>query len=145
MTRTLKLISAIALAAGSTVPAFAGDVQISLGGVIAAKGDLYIALQKKDEFLQPRGSHGEIVKLPNTGDQKLVFRNVTPGDYSVSVWHDNDGDGTFSMDAKGMPADGWTMHNAQQLRAAPQWDAVKFTVPARGTTLSLAMIYPTAK
>jgi uncharacterized protein (DUF2141 family) len=137
-----KLCAALGLCLALTTPAFAGDVTISLSGVKAQKGDLYVSMQTKDEFLQPRGSYGDIVKVPGDGAQRIVLKNVAPGDYSVTVWHDSDGDKAFSCAANGVPLDGWTMNNAQALKDRPKWDEVKFSVPAEGQPLSLAMIYP---
>jgi uncharacterized protein (DUF2141 family) len=133
------LLAAMALL---PTPAFAGDLVIDLTGIQAGKGDLYVGLQTKDQFLKDAGVNGAIIKVPASGNQQVVLKNVAPGDYSVSVWHDSDGDSKFSMAANGMPADGWSMHNAQALRGAPQWDQVKFSMTPAGVKLQLAMIYP---
>jgi uncharacterized protein (DUF2141 family) len=142
MKNIVTLISAVGFMACGIAPAYAGDVQIQIDGVVPAKGDLYVSLQKKDEFMQPHGSYGEIIPTPVAGEKKLVMKNVAPGEYSVSVWHDTDGDKKFSMQASGMPADGWSILNAQKLFAMPKWEEVKFTVPENGTAITLKMIYP---
>jgi uncharacterized protein (DUF2141 family) len=141
MTFALKSILALGLAALSAVPAFAGDVTLSLDAVDASGGDLYVSLQKQDEFMQPRGSYGTVIKAPKAGPQTVVLKDVAPGDYSVTVWHDIDADGKFSMGPDGRPRDGWTMNNAAALRGMPTWDGVKFSVPGAGTSLTLTMLY----
>ena len=144
MTRFKTLLaSAFAMTAvGVAAPALAGDVTLTLEGVQARGGKLLVGLQTRDQFLKPAGDHGEIIEGPRAGTHTVVPRNVPAGDYSVSVLHDADGDGQMKMQG-GMPAEGWTMLNAQSLRAAPTFDQVDFTVPATGAvSVKASMIYP---
>ena len=129
------------LALASATPAFAGDLTIDLSGVQAAKGDLFVGVQTREQFLKDAGTYGTIVRAPVAGAHHLVIKDVAAGDYSISVWHDVDGDGKFSKAANGMPTDGWSMVGAEKLRAEPVWDQVKIAVPASGKTAKLAMIY----
>ncbi len=139
--KMMKILFA-GLALTMAAPAFAGDLTIDLSGVRTAKGDLFVSLQTRDQFLKNAGSYGTIIREPVAGDHRLVIKDVAPGDYSISVWHDIDGDGNFSMAANGMPADGWSMVGAEKLRAEPTWDQSKITIPASGTAIKLVMIYP---
>ncbi len=122
------------------------NVTISLQSVQPSPHKIYISLQKKDEFLQEKGSYGDIIVLTAGGQKDVIIPNVTAGEYSVSIWHDTDGDGTFTMDASGMPADGWGMYQGEKLRAMPTWDAVKFTVTDSSTTVIPVIVqYPKPK
>jgi uncharacterized protein (DUF2141 family) len=141
MKYTLSLIAAIGVITMASAPAFAGDVVINLEGVETAKGDLYVGLQTKDQFLKDAGTNGAIIKAPKSGPQTVVLKDVAPGDYSVSVWHDIDGDMKFSRADNGMPLDGWSMIGAQDLRGAPTWESAKFSVTDGTETLSLKMVY----
>lgn len=127
---------------GLASPAGAADVTITLDGVRNGAGDLYVSLQTRAQFLKDEGSHGAVVSRPAPGQHRITLRDVPAGEYSVSVWHDTDGDKKFSTDARGIPTDGWAMINGAALRAAPQWDQVRFTVPAAGVATTLDMIYP---
>lgn len=137
----LAILAAAALTSAAA-PALAADVTLTLDGVQARGGRLLVALQTRDQFLKHEGAYGEIIADPAAGTRTVVFRDVAPGEYSVSVLHDVDGDGTMKVNGV-MPAEGWTMLNAETLRAAPQFDQVDFTVPASGSVnLKAAMIYP---
>lgn len=141
MKKTLAAAMA-ALTCLAAAPAFAGDVTVTLTGVQARGGRLLAALQTHDQFLQPAGAYGDIVENPAAGTVTVTFRNVRPGDYSLSVLHDADNDGTMKMDGA-LPGEGWAMVNGAALRAMPTWDLVKFTVPASGdVSLTEAMQYP---
>lgn len=134
------LVAALSLTAAA--PALAADVTLTLDGVQARGGRLLAALQTRDQFLKQEGAYGEIIADPAAGTRMIVFRDVAPGDYSLSVLHDADGDGQMKMNGV-MPAEGWTMLNAQTLRAAPQFDQVDFTVPRSGSVaVKASMIYP---
>lgn len=139
---SLKLIPvAVGLSLLSATPAIAGSVTVNVKGIKQAKGDLYIGLQTRDQFLKDAGSYGTIVRAPKTGDQSIDIKDVAAGDYSISVWHDSDGDGKFSRAENGMPLDGWSMVGGETLRAAPEWDKVKTSIDANRVVVSLTMIY----
>ena len=125
----------------ATTPALAGDLTIDLSGVQSAKGDLYVGVQTRDQFLKASGTYGSVLRAPKAGDHHVVIKDVAPGDYSISVWHDVDGDKVFSKAANGIPTDGWSMIGAETLRSEPDWDQVKISVPAAGNSAKLAMIY----
>ena len=122
--------------------ALAGDVVVKMAGVKAGGGPLYVSLQTKEQFLQDAGAYGQIIAAPQAGDASVVLKNVAPGAYSVSVWHDINGNKVFDRAPDGRPLDGWSMNNAASLRGQPVFDEVKFTVGAAGVTLDLDMFYP---
>lgn len=124
------------------VAASAADVTIALSGVRAGKGPLYVSLQTEAQFLQNAGSYGEIIASPAVGAARVTLKGVAPGAYSVSVWHDVNGNGVFDRAPDGRPLDGWSMNNAGSLRGQPVFDEVKFTVGAAGASLDLPMYYP---
>ncbi|MFC7378324.1 DUF2141 domain-containing protein [Brevundimonas sp. GCM10030266] len=137
------IVAAVAaLSCLAAAPALAGDVTVTLTGVQARGGQLLAALQTRDQFLQPAGAYGDIVRNPEAGTVTVTFRDVAPGDYSLSVLHDVDSNGQMKLE-DGMPGEGWAMVNGPSLRAVPTWDQVKFTVPASGDSrLTVPMIYP---
>ncbi|MBW4331158.1 DUF2141 domain-containing protein [Stakelama sp. CBK3Z-3] len=132
-------IAAISLCAA--VPAMAGDVTVDVRGVKAGQGDLYVALQTRDQFMKQAGAAGTILSRPDSGDHKVVLNNVAPGEYSVAVWHDINGNKQFDREADGRPIDGWAMINGTALHGTPQFDQVKLVVPPGGAAASVTMIY----
>lgn len=140
------LITFVLAAALSTpvlaAPASAEDVTVTITGVTARGGDILVALQTRDEFLQPRGAYGAKAASPAAnGTVTVTIPGVAPGTYSVSVLHDENTDGTMSMAANGMPKEGWAMLNGDTLRAAPTFDATSFTVGNAPVKLTVPMIY----
>lgn len=140
--KSLVAFTASICALTAAASASAADVAVTLRGVKAGGAPLYVSLQTRDQFLQNAGSYGEIVSAPAAGAVTVVLKGVAPGDYSVSVWHDVNNNGTFDRAPDGRPLDGWSMNNAASLRGEPVFDAVKFTVSASGAQLDLPMYYP---
>ena len=137
--KTLSLAAAAALSLAA--PAMAEDVTVTLTGVEARGGVLLVALQTRGEFMQSSAAHADRVERPAAGTLRLTFHDVVPGDYALTVLHDEDSDGRMKMNGY-MPGEGWAMVNGDALRGTPTFDLVKFTVSASGADISLPMSYP---
>lgn len=138
----LPLTCLAVLGTAAAAPAFADDVKVTITGVHARGGDILVALQTQDEFLQPRGSYGVKAASPaSDGTVTVTIPGVAPGVYSVSVLHDENRDGTMSLAPNGMPKEGWAMKDGEKLRGAPTFDQAKFTVGAAPVSLNVQMLY----
>lgn len=130
-----------ALTAALPAMASAGSLKVAIEGVEARGGTFYISVQTRDQFMQDTGVAGTVEENPEAGTFDVVY-DLEPGEYAVTVWHDDNGNGTFDTGGQwNVPLDGWAMKNAMNLRAAPTFDDVKITVDGEGTTLNLPMIY----
>ena len=140
MTRFPTIAAAAFLAFALPAAAQAGTVSVDLSGVRAG-GTLYVQLQTRDQFLGPGRVAGQIVQAPQAGSLRVDLGEVAPGDYAVTVWHDDNGNQQFDMDARGMPADGWATSNGGALRGPPGFDQARLAVPAGGASVPLALRY----
>jgi uncharacterized protein (DUF2141 family) len=139
----MKLIFPLLAAAFAAIPAaaLAADVEVDLSNVRAG-GTLYVQLQTREQFMSGRRSYGEMVRVPAAGAVSLTLKDVAPGDYAVTVWHDDNGNNRFDVDpATGIPTDGWATLNAEALRAAPTFDQVRTTIGADPVKLALPVHY----
>ncbi len=140
------LIACAAFVVMAANSAHAQEVRVTLTGVQARGGDIYASLQTQDQFMQPRGTYGAMQAAPaRNGSVTLVFPNVAPGDYSLSVMHDENGDRQMQREADGRPLEGWAMHNGAAIAAAhapPTFAQAEFSVGAAPVALTEAMIYP---
>ena len=66
MKRLLITLTAAAALSATVLasPAVAEDVTVTITGVHARGGEILVALQTKDEYLQPRGSYGAKTASP---------------------------------------------------------------------------------
>lgn len=142
--KTLRSAAAIA-AFGFAIPVMAGEaaipVTIALDGVQAGGAPLYISVQKRGEYMGIKG-HGEIIKATTDGTMMVTVNVDTADDYAVSVWHDLNNDGIFSMTESYQILDGWCNSGPSDLSGRPSFDDVKVSVPFGGAATSVTMKYP---
>lgn len=133
-------LGALSMALVGAGAAQAGDVTVTLTGVQARGGQLLVSLQTREQFMQPTGL-GEIVQNPTAGTTTVTFRDVPAGDYTVSVLHDQNGDGQMQVSEIGIPTEGWAMSHGAELRGPPTFAQVKVAIPAAGAALTEPMFY----
>lgn len=136
--KTLMASAAALAAAGAAV---AAPLTVHVDGIEARGGTLYVGVQTEAQFMQNAGIAGEMIAAPEAGSQSFTF-DLPEGAYSISIWHDFNGNGQFDMSEAGPPADGWAMINGEAMRAAPTFAEASLTLPAAGTATTLKVIYP---
>ena len=110
--RALAVAATVAAPALAT-PAMANDaalgegipVTVDLSEVEARPGRLYISIQTESEYMGIRGAGG-VIELVTPGMSAATYGIDRPGTYAVSLWHDLDDDGVFSMDESYSVLDG---------------------------------------
>ncbi len=130
------LIVALALAGTAT----AAEIIVTLDGVEARGGTLYVALQTEDQFMKEEGIAATLKEAPDAGSHTFTF-DVPAGQYSLSVWHDDNGNGEFDRMESGQPLDGWAMINGTELRSFPTFAAVSIDVTDTGASISEPITY----
>ncbi|MBB3033255.1 DUF2141 domain-containing protein [Alteriqipengyuania lutimaris] len=140
MIRNALFATAAFIAASASAPALAGEVTVTLTDVQPDAGDLYVSLQSETQFMQEAAVAGDLIENPQDRTVTVIFDDVPDGRYALMVWHDIDGDGTFSMGPMG-PTDGWAMIGASELRGMPTFPAQSFTLDG-SATVTEAVIYP---
>lgn len=136
--KTLMASAAALAAAGAAV---AAPLTVNVDGIEARGGTLYVGVQTEAQFMQNAGIAGEMIAAPEAGSQSFTF-DLPEGAYSISIWHDFNGNGQFDMSEAGPPADGWAMINGEAMRAAPTFAEASLTLPAAGKATTLKVIYP---
>ncbi|NBU27670.1 MAG: DUF2141 domain-containing protein [Caulobacteraceae bacterium] len=132
------LAALFSTAAGS---ALAADVNLTVTGVEARGGQMLVSLQGRDQFMKPTGAAGTFAPATG-GTMVLAVKDVPPGDYAVTILHDEDSSWSMARKPDGRPAEGYAMSGKPTAGRAPTFDEVKITVPASGASLSLPIAYP---
>lgn len=65
----------------------AGDIHVTVENLSAGKGKLYTSLCLQQHFMQGRCNF-EIIKKVEHDTEFIVFNNITPGNYAVSIFYD---------------------------------------------------------
>lgn len=129
----LATLGAAALALLAPAFASAADLVVSVEGVRSADGDIRVAVHRRADGVDFPDSAG-IVKAamrPAAKAGDLVFTGLTPGEYAIAAFHDEDRDGDLNTNLLGMPTEGYGFSNeARGTFGPPGFDAAAFTIKA---------------
>jgi len=123
------------------VPAQAADLTVVVGNVTSNAGNVMVGL-----FDSPAVFPKTVTKFATaaatgrdaTGRVTLVLRDLTPGTYAVSAYHDLDANGQLNNNMMGLPTESYGFsNNARGSFGPPNFQAASFTLPAQGLKLEL--------
>ena len=107
-----------------------------------AEGEpIYVSIQTRENYRSMKG-FGGVFKKAEAGEMRQTFTVDEPGEYSVSVWHDRDDDGRFSISDAHEVLDSWGASGTLPEGKEPTFDDVKITIPSMGTSILIDMINP---
>ncbi|WP_416879467.1 DUF2141 domain-containing protein [Litorimonas sp.] len=116
-------------------------VTVKLQGITETDGPIYVSIQTQENYQSMKG-FGGIINDPTAGDMTRTFKVDKPGSYAVSVWHDLDDDGRFSMTEDYKILDGWGASGDAPDDREPTFDDVQIKVDESGANVSVDMRYP---
>jgi len=128
----------IGAAASST-----SEVGVDIGNLRNAKGTLLLCLSAKSEHFPNCTADPAAHKIRVAAGEArgLVFTGVTPGDYALSVMHDENGNGKLDTTMK-IPREGFGFSRNPVVRFGPPvFRDVRFAVPTGASRLSIKMKY----
>ena len=115
-------------------------VEITINDVKSNQGELRIGLFHEKDFLKDI-VEGKIVK-PMKGSVTVVFENVKPGTYAISVLHDENENGILDRTRLGIPKEGFAFgNNAMGKKGPPTFDQAKIEVGDKPIKQVLKMKY----
>jgi uncharacterized protein (DUF2141 family) len=140
----MKMLWIAAALAATIAPAAAeaGRVIVDLNG-LRSGGTVYVQLQTHAQFMGPDRAGGQIVRVAAPGTLSLDLGDIPPGDYAVSVWHDDNDNHRFDMDSQGGgPLDGWGIAKGAEAGAGPpDFDRSKVTVAQAPLRVPMTLHY----
>ena len=116
----------------------AAPVTVTINGVQPGGGQLFVALQDSDNFLQAAGAHTTKVDA-TAATVTATFDGVAPGSYAAAVIHDEDGDGDVALGETG-PTEAWGLSGPAQ-SGSPEWTPAMFTVSETGGNATVTLTY----
>lgn len=120
----------------------AGRVTVELNG-LRVGGTAYVQVQTRAQFLGPNRIAGQVVRVAAAGALSVDLGEVAPGDYAVTVWHDDNDNHQFDMNPQGGgPLDGWAITNdAAGGAGPPDFDRARITVSQAPLRVPLTLHY----
>lgn len=123
----------------------ASDLSVVLHGVDASRpGRIQCALFAGAEGfpMQPETAVASTTAEGHGAERRCTFRGLAPGEYAVSVVHDENGDGKLNTNLFGAPTEGWaTSGNVTHALRAPDFAESKFQVGPAPARVDLELHY----
>ncbi|MFA5258334.1 MAG: DUF2141 domain-containing protein [Opitutales bacterium] len=113
-----------ALAAGTAT------LKIVVEGISGTEGKVRVALYDSEGNWLKNSVRGDAAN-PTKPETVLVFEDLEPGEYAISVMYDIDGDGKLNKNMFGMPTEPYGFSNNARGSFGPaKWSNAKFSVIA---------------
>lgn len=129
----------------TTLPApvaLAGDLTVTFIGVRSDKGKFSAGLYGENDDWPDGKTFLQVDLPPLPGDVTYVFKDLPPGRYAISGFHDENDNGLFDTNFIGMPKEGFVFSNdAKPGLAPPSFQAAAFEVGRGPATASMHLEY----
>jgi uncharacterized protein (DUF2141 family) len=119
--------------------AFAGDLTVKIPNVRSDQGSILAALYDSEASYMKQPSARATFKVKAApGEVWYVFHDFPAGKYAISVFHDENGNGTLDRNFVGIPKEGYGFSNRVRGRGGPpKFDEAAFEFD--GTTRSITI------
>ena len=136
--KTKLFIATLITAAVAATTAYAADVRVTIEGVASAEGKVMAALfDKAAEFPRGKMSVGNMAPAA-VGAVKVVFADVPPGKYVISVYHDVNGNQRLDANMVGIPSEPYGFsRDARGKMGPPSFDDAVFEVSKDTVNLTI--------
>jgi uncharacterized protein (DUF2141 family) len=105
-----------------------GSIEVTVRNIRETKGTVRVGLFNNDADFLKNAVDGKIVKA-NSAEVTVVFENLKPGDYAVSVIHDKNENGKLDKNFIGIPKEGFAFgNNAMNTFGPPDFNDAKVKV-----------------
>ena len=119
-----------------------GNLTVKIESIQNNNGDMLVGLYDSLARFPRKVSTGKVIKV--TGKEMHVkFSNVKPGNYAVSVLHDENQNKDLDQGMLGKPKEGYGFsNNAMGIIGPPSFKKASFYVPKGNSSISIKMRYP---
>jgi uncharacterized protein (DUF2141 family) len=127
------VLLASAQAGVGVVAARPGRVIVDVPNVESTKGRLLAVLYRSADGFpdSPKRGFARSVQPARAGAQRLVFDKVPPGNFAVSLFHDEDADYVLDTGLFGAPTEGYGFsRNAHDPFSAPEYEECRLVLAA---------------
>lgn len=135
-----RTLLSIAIGLFACSPAHAADLTITVTDIRSVQGS--VALSVVDSAAAWSGQAKAVKRQmqPIQGTE-IVFRftDLPPGDYAVSVMHDENGNGKLDSNFMGMPTEGYGFSNNPKVLRKPTFEEARFQLGAKGDAIAIRL------
>jgi uncharacterized protein (DUF2141 family) len=129
-------------------------ITVNMSGIRSQKGNVVVCLWSKENkdfpFCSSAAAYKSTTLKANNSNLVATFQNIPSGEYAISAFHDENGNGKLDTNWMGMPKEGLAAPNAPKMdkeknqnqgrRERPSFDKMKFKLDS-STTVSASFMY----
>jgi len=117
------------------------SIEIKVTDIKSQKGLIRIGLFTNEKDYLKNTAIGKVVK-PEGNELIVVFENLEPGDYALSVVHDENENGKLDSNALGIPKEGFALvNNSVGKFGPPTFEKAKMKVEGKNVMWLISMKY----
>lgn len=141
--RSLLLIAVLVLSCGTVTAEELGTVNVELAGLAQASGNVYISVyDSDDDWLGKDVVMQRKVVIAEALDGEVVRAalQLPPGEYALSIYYDENNNGTLDSNFIGIPKEPVAIsNNARPSFGPPKYEDAVFTLGAEPVVQQIAM------
>ena len=123
-----KLLLTLAIVSSSFLTAQNFKIEVEITGFENSKGFAMVGLYNTESSFLKKGIQSEKTIVKNN-KAYAVFSNVPPGEYAVSMFHDENANGKLDANFIGIPKEGYgTSNGAKGFMGPPKFVDAKFNL-----------------
>lgn len=140
---TMKNLVAVLLYGSALTAAGATDLTVTVSGVQNDRGYIISTVfNSETSFLKPPEAFASVRIKASHGDVGYSLKNLPPGKYAVSAFHDVNGDGKLDTDPSGQPTEVYGFSNdARGTSGPPEFADAAIELGDQAKTISIKLGY----
>src|SRR5688572_27642047 len=104
------------------------SLEITVENIKDIKGSMRVGIYNNEKDFPDKPAEGKVVQV-SAGTLTVLFERVQPGDYAISIFHDENNNGELDTNAVGIPKEGFAFgNNAMGMFGPPSFDKAKITI-----------------
>jgi uncharacterized protein (DUF2141 family) len=114
---------------------------VNIKNIKNKNGDILIGLYDSTSNFPRKVATGKVVKVTDK-EMHITFENIKPGNYAVSVLHDENQNKDLDRSSLGMPKEGYGFsNNVMGVMGPPSFRKARFYIPAGESAITIKMKY----
>lgn len=136
----MLLLMATAAMLAQSPPRSPPVTQVVVRGVASSRGQVNIAICTRETFMRRCAISRNVPA--RRGEVSALFARVPAGQYAVTAFHDEDGDGRIGRNAMGIPTEGYGFsRNAMGRQGPPSFADAAVPISASGGRVVINLRY----
>lgn len=120
----------------------AADLKVEVNGVRSAQGQVKLMLFDRADGFRKEDKARKVLLLPATpGTVSGAFKDLPPGRYAITAYHDEDGDSKLKLRFGMFPLEGHGLSNNPSVSGPPSFRDAAFDMPDNGSRVVITLLY----